>query len=291
VLYWGGGLQPESVVWMDDMLTRFAPDRNHQQLVFMHHDPRGAVPTKSGYTERQFGLYDATDTPISQLTMGHLGLGNSPRTGIYIPVGSFLGTFLWRKLEIGLGDDARGFQQEWLRQKDWGWSALPDFRRSRFFDREACNAKGLIEVINCNLAGRTAPSSPPASRGAAGLCVEPRGSVSQLLFAHDNVPIDGMWADPDERGAVFLEPTEGQRWRSGRWANSIYGHFWGLFGFKNRNGSPPEWAQHMRLDEDRGNARVLRMDDIGDAGNYHGFHVITLYPDGESETKWYALPR
>jgi hypothetical protein len=33
------------------------------------------------------------------------------------------------------------------------------------------------------------------------------------------------------------------------------------------------------------------MDDIGDAGNYHGFHVITLYADGESETQWYALPR
>ncbi len=32
-------------------------------------------------------------------------------------------------------------------------------------------------------------------------------------------------------------------------------------------------------------------DDIGDASNYHGFHVIACYPDGESETKWYALPR
>ena len=49
----------------------------------------------------------------------------------------------------------------------------------------------------------------------------------------------------------------------------------------------------MRLDDSEGNARVLRMDDVGDAGNYHGFHVITLYADGETkpETKWYALPR
>jgi len=291
VLYWGGGLQPESVDWMDDMLNRFAPEPEHQQFVFMHHDPRSAVPTKSGYAEQQFGLYDATDTPISQLTMGHFGLGNSPGTGIYIPVVSFMGTFIFRGLEIGWGDDAGSFQQEWLREKDWGWSAFPDIRWPRFFDREAYNAKGLIEVINCNLAGRTSPSLPPASRGAAGLCVEPRGAISQILFAHDNVPVDGMWADPDERGAVFREPTDGQLWRPGWRANSIFGQFGGLLGLKFRNGSPPEWAQHMRLDEDRGNARVLRMDDIGDAGNYHGFHVITLYADGESETQWYALPR
>ena len=132
---------------------------------------------------------------------------------------------------------------------------------------------------------------PPASRGAAGLCVEPRGAISQILFAHDNVPVDDMWADPDERGAVFREPTQEQLWRPGGRAISIYGQFGGLFGLKARNGSPPEWAQHMRLDDDRGNARVLRMDDVGDAGNYHGFHVITLYADGEPETRWYALPR
>jgi hypothetical protein len=291
VLYWGGGIQNESVAWMDDMLSRFAPEPKHQQLVFMHHDPRGAVPTKSSYAEQQFGLYDATDTPISQLTMGHLGLGNSPGTGLYIPVVSFLGTFMNRSLEIGLGADAGTFQQAWLRRRDWGWSALPKLRWPRFFDSEAYNAQGLIEVINCNLAGRSAPPLQLESRGAAGLCADPRGAVSDILFAHDNVPISRMWADPDERGAVFREPTSGQTWRSRRWAVSPYGQFWGLLGLKNRNGSPPEWAQHMRLDEDQGNARVLRMDDIGDSGNYHGFHIITLYSDGESETKWYALPR
>ena len=47
----------------------------------------------------------------------------------------------------------------------------------------------------------------------------------------------------------------------------------------------------MRLGEGQGNARVLRMDDIGDAGNYHGFHVITLYENGDRETEWFALPR
>jgi hypothetical protein len=290
-LYWGGGVQDESIHWMDDALSRFAPEPKHHQIVFMHHDPRGAVPTKSAYEEQQFGLYDATDTPISQLTFGHAGLGNSPGTGIYLPFVSFLGTFLSRKLEIGMGDDAGIFQQAWLRRRDWGWSALPDTRWPRFFDEEAYNARGLIEVINCNLAGRTGPPSPPSSRGAMGLCVEPRGAVSQILFAHDNVPIERVWADPDERGGVFREPTAGQPWRSPRWAISNYAHFWGLFGVKFRNGSPPRWAQEMRLDADQGNARVLRMDDIGDEGNYHGFHVITLYADGETDTRWYALPR
>jgi hypothetical protein len=47
----------------------------------------------------------------------------------------------------------------------------------------------------------------------------------------------------------------------------------------------------MRLEESQGNARLLRMDDVGDAGNYHGFHVITLYANGEHETEWFALPR
>jgi hypothetical protein len=92
---------------------------------------------------------------------------------------------------------------------------------------------------------------------------------------------------------VFREPTTGQLWRPGWQSNSIAGQFGGLFGLKFRNGSPPEWAQHMRLGTNQGNARVLRMDDIGDHGNYHGFHVITLYDDEEREpdTQWFALPR
>ena len=49
----------------------------------------------------------------------------------------------------------------------------------------------------------------------------------------------------------------------------------------------------MRLDESEGNAPVLRMDDVGDEGNCHGFHVITLYADGKPGRKieWFALPR
>ncbi|MGH0031640.1 MAG: metallophosphoesterase [Myxococcota bacterium] len=291
VLHWGGGIQDHSIQWMDDVLNRFAPaDEHHEQFVFMHHDPRGAVPTKAEYAERQFGLYDATDTYISQLTMGHAGLGNSPKTGIYIPIVSFVTTFLWRGLEIGWGADAGSFQQEWMRKKDFGWSAFPNPPWPRMFDDEAYNARGLIEVINCHLAGRKREATSGPGDGG---CGDARGGVSQLLFAHDNVPADGEWADSDERGAVFREPSDGQLWRPGWQANSVPGQFGGLFGLKFRNGSPPEWAQHMLLEEGQGNARVLRMDDVGDAGNYHGFHVITLYadPEREPETRWYALPR
>jgi hypothetical protein len=294
VLHWGGGLQDRSIAWVDDMLRRFAPEsKQHEQFIFMHHDPRAAVPTKAGYAEQQFGLYDPIDTPISQLTLGHLGLGNSPRTGLYIPIVSFFGTFLWRGISIGIGDDAGTFQQEWMRRPDWGWSAFPETRWPRFFDHEAYNAKGLIESLNCNLAGRTAPGSPRASFVRTGPCEDPPTGVSQILFAHDNVPVESEWAARDERGAVFREPTQGQLWRPGWHSNWLPYHVLGLFGSKFRNGSPPEWAQHMRLDPDQGNARVLRMDDIGDHGNYHGFHVITLYDDEgrEPEIQWFALPR
>jgi hypothetical protein len=294
VLHWGGGLQDRSIDWMDDMLKRFAPEsKQHEQFIFMHHDPRGAVPTKSGYAEQQFGLYDAIDTPISQLTLGHAGLGNSPRTGLYIPVVSFFGTFLWRGISIGIGDDAGTFQQAWMRKPDWGWSVIPETRWPRFFDHEGYNAKGLIEIINCNLSGRTIPGPPRTSLRNAGPCEDPPTGVSQILFAHDNVPVESEWADRNERGAVFREPTRGQLWRPGWHANWLPYHFMGLLGSKFRNGSPPEWAQHMRLDPEQGNAQVLRMDDIGDHGNYHGFHVITLYQDEdrEPETQWFALPR
>lgn len=63
--------------------------------------------------------------------------------------------------------------------------------------------EGLIEVINCNLAGRTASPQPPFSFRADELCQQPRGNISQIRFAHDNVPLDTTWADPSERGAVF----------------------------------------------------------------------------------------
>ena len=87
----------------------------------------------------------------------------------------------------------------------------------------------------------------------------------------------------------------GQVWREPGWENSWNSQLVsGLIGGKTRSGSPPGWAQDMRLAPDEGNAIVLRMDDVGDIGsvsNYHGFHILTLYEDGERKMEWVPLPR
>jgi hypothetical protein len=294
VLYYGGGLQNGTVEWVEDMLNRFAPDPGHEQILFTHHDPRSATPANNNYRQQNYGRYDAIDTPISQLTFGHLGLGNSPRTGLYLPLVSYLGTEIAHLFDVGWGADIGGSHQVWMRKPDWGLSKLPKTRRPRFYDWSSYNARGLIEVINCNLAARRR-SWEPASADREGRCADPQGQISQILFAHDNVPLDDLWADPNERGAVFRQPVGGQVWREPGWENSWNSQLVsGLLGGKTRSGSPPGWAQDMRIAPDEGNAAVLRMDDVGDIGsvsNYHGFHVLTLYEDGEREMEWVPLPR
>jgi len=149
-------------------------------------------------------------------------------------------------------------------------------------------------VINCNLGSRERTWKPEPTDDAE-RCAEPRGRITQILFAHDNVPLAAPWADPSERGAVFRQPDDAQPWRGPGWENSLNSQLMsGLLGGKTRNGSPPKWAQDMRIDPDQGNAQVLRMDDVGDVGsiaNYHGFHVLTLYADGQREMEWIPLPR
>jgi len=294
VLYYGGGLQDGSVAWVEEMVNRFAPDPGRQQMLFMHHDPRAATPGKVNYLQENYGRYDAIDTPISLVTFGHFGLGNSPRTGLYLPLVSYLGTEVAHLIDVGWGDDTGGSHQVWMRKPDWGLSSFPDTRFPRFYDRSAYNARGLTEVISCNLADRSR-SWRPRAQGADEPCSDPRGSISQVLFAHDNTPLDDLWADPNERGAVFRQPTDAQAWREPGQENSWNSQLVSaLIGGKTRSGSPPGWAQAMRIAPDEGNAAVLRMDDVADIGsvsNYHGFHVLTLYEDGERETEWVPLPR
>jgi hypothetical protein len=294
VLYYGGGLQDGTVDWVEDMLGRFAPDPQQQQILFMHHDPRAATPYKVNYRQENYGRYDAIDTPISLLTFGHLGLGNSPRTGLYLPLISYLGTEMAHLFDVAWGAETGGSHQVWMRKPDWGLSSFPDTRFPRFYDRSGYNAQGLIELINCNLAARNRTWLPDSPDGRE-RCADPRGRVSQILFAHDNTPLDDLWADPRERGAVFRQPEHSQPWREPGWENSWNSQLVSaLLGGKTRSGSPPAWAQHMRIAPDEGNAAVLRMDDVADVvsiSNYHGFHVITLYADGEREVEWIPLPR
>jgi hypothetical protein len=292
VLYYGGGLQDESVEWVEDMVNRLAPDPGKQQILFMHHDPRAATPDKINYRQENYGRYDAVDTPISLLTFGHLGLGNSPRTGLYFPLVSFLAIETVHLIDVGWGAETGGSHQVWMRKPDWGLSAAPDLAFPRFYDRSSYNAQGLIEVINCNLAGRSRSWRPSSDEGR---CADPQGGISQILFAHDNTPLDSEWADPRERGAVFRQPLDSQVWREPGWENSWNSQLASsLVGGKTRSGSPPAWAQTMRIAPDEGNADVLRMDDVADSvsiSNFHGFHVITLYEDGDRDIEWVPLPR
>ena len=135
----------------------------------------------------------------------------------------------------------------------------------------------------------------PSAGSREGLCRDPQGQISHVVFAHDNIPVEGQWADPAQRGAVFRQPESGQPWRQPGWENSWNSQLASaLVGGKTRSGSPPAWAQHMEIAPDQGNATVLRMDDVGDiaaVSNYHGFHIITLYEGGEQETEWIPLPR
>jgi hypothetical protein len=294
VLYYGGGIQDGAVDWVDDMLNRFAPDPGGQQILFMHNDPRAATPGNVSYQQENYGRYDAIDTPISLLTLGHFGLGNSPRTGLYLPLISYLGTELAHLFDVGWGDDVGGSHQVWMRKPDWGLSIFQREGFPRFYDSSSYNARSLIEVINCNLADRSRSWTPTSADGMR-RCINPQGRISQILFAHDDIPLDDLWADPLERGAVFRQPKDAQAWREPGWENSWNSQLMaGLIGAKTRSGSPPEWAQRMRLARDEGNAAILRMDDTGDivaVSNYHGFHVLTLYEDGERETEWIPLPR
>lgn len=126
VLYYGGGLQDGTVAWVEDMLNRFAPEDDRQQILFMHHDPRAATPGKASYRQQNQGRYDAIDTPVSYLTFGHLGLGNSPQTGLYLPLLSYLGTELVHLFDLSWGADVGGSHQVWMRKPDWAFSMLPD---------------------------------------------------------------------------------------------------------------------------------------------------------------------
>jgi hypothetical protein len=275
ILNWGGGLQDESVEWVENVLNVFAPEpEGGQQFVFMHHDPRAAVPRHSSFREEWFGFYDPTDSFISRYTFGHFGIGNSPETGLYFPIVTPLLSYFFRAGEIGWGDDSGVWQQAWMRKVD-----MPSF-----FDQSVYNGRDLIDVINCNLAGRADGSAPPAPLDLE-RCRDPQGAVSHVAFAHDNVPLQELWADPAQRRALFREGS--QPW--GDWTFSLFSYVSQFMGAKLRNGAPPQWAKRMRLPDDTGNARVLRLDDVGQLGDAHGFHLVTLYGDGRQEIQWVDL--
>lgn len=297
VFAWGGGVQVTSVDWLETVVNRFAPDPGREQLLFMHQDPRGAVPSTANYREEHFGIYDPNDSPISKYTFGFAGLGNSPRTGFYFPFITPFVNYATRTLDVQT--TAGKWQEEWMRKPDWGWPQ---------FDDSLYNARGLIEVINCNLAGRTAAEAPspverpfwlpleptPSWMGTVDpwrrdvkRCRERTGRISHLFFAHNDIPLVSDWADPAQRGAVFREDSE-RPWGA---AFPFHKKVGALLGLKFRTSAPPDWAQRLRLDATHGNATVVRLDDVGQSGSYHGLHIVTLYEDRDPDIKWHPLPR
>ena len=172
------------------------------------------------------------------------------------------------------------------------------------FDQSVYNGRGLIEVISCNLADRSdeaglaqMPGSLREKRVESWLswkrdgenCANPQGQLSHVVFAHNDIPLESVWADPTRRGAVFREEP-GNPWRNRPFGN--YSYVPGAAtGFKFRNGSPPRWAQRLRLKPSDGNATVLRLDDVGNHNSYHGYHLVTLFEDGTRKIEWKPLPR
>jgi hypothetical protein len=118
-------------------------------------------------------------------------------------------------------------------------------------------------------------------------CVDRQGSISHLLFAHNDVPLRSSWSDPAQRRAIFREDPD-RPWRPVFSPSKKLG---ALLGLKFRNNGPPDWATRLRIDESHGNAGVVRLDDVGQVQSYHGFHLITLYEDGRREIEWISLSR
>jgi hypothetical protein len=89
------------------MLNRFAPDPGGQQILFMHNDPRAATPGNVSYQQENYGRYDAIDTPISLLTLGHFGLGNVSAQRSHVSAASRSGHPACLPTQGGSGWEAR----------------------------------------------------------------------------------------------------------------------------------------------------------------------------------------
>lgn len=244
---WGGGVEPADALWFDVMTRRRRRGRNADgahQFVFMHHDPRAAVPELKGAGhEVGYGAYDAADAPFNALTFGWLGTNYSTLNPLFIPIITPVGSNLWRLATTG-----DRFNQEWMGTV-WG-------------DEEDChNAQSLATSINENL----------AREGGA-------GGISHVFYAHNDVPAEGTWAETDN-GRIVFRPPACRDWsgcpNEGQSALAPL--------IRLRTKEPFAWGRDMRAPEGR-NAAVHRVDDLGDNGSdVQGFHLVTVYPNPGGE--------
>jgi len=276
---WGGMLQDVSLAWTDLALRHFSsvdrgarglpgrPGPSHSFL-FMHQDPRGAIASKYGFVERHFGSYHTVVAPLNELTLGYFGTHTNRFSGAFIPIITPIAGQL-----IAASGAGENFHQRWMRHTVW--------------DETCGNARGLLEVINRNLAG--APPIRPSGDGPA----YPAAGISHVFFAHDDVPIVSPWVH-EPADTVFPEPPPERGW-------GIWESIDGMFRRPTHLGTP-EWGKDMAFHDGR-QATVVRMDDVGDAydkNNTNGFHLVTVTPPpaGAPPTerakvvvRWIQIPR
>jgi len=260
----GGGMHNEDVAWMQTVLETWRNNKvlsgrgesaSPQEFLFMHHDPRGGQPTRSG-TEEKFGIYEAIDTPVAVMTFGYGGLFSySTRNGVFIPIVSVGLEYLYRAV---FGVEGGLTAREWMRRCSLG-------------DSEAYGAKPLLKAINSHLAGTYACPG-----------------ISELFFAHNNYFLETQWLrDPASRW-LFRTPGTVQWTGSERplWETAF------LLPFATKDAQePPKWAQEMRVPEGL-NAKVVRLDDVSDTffDRVHGFSVVTVSHCGPNKTDYISLP-
>lgn len=243
---WGGGVQPADALWFH-AISRRQYERIREkgaapgmQFVFMHHDPRAAVPDpKHSGKEIGYGRYDTSDTFFNTLTFGWAGINYSPLNPLFVPIVTPVGSNLTRIATTG-----DRFNQEWMGP-------------ACYSDKHCHNARLLVEAINENLEGAGADE----------------GGIHHVFFAHNDDRAEGWWASKEQGGAVF-QTESGQRWTGAHygWAEPLTPLV------KLRTVEPFEWGRDMKVPPGR-NARVTRMDDLGDNGSdEHGFHLVTVYP-------------
>jgi hypothetical protein len=265
----GGMLQDVSLAWTDVALRHFSTlDRSARGLpagsgerpsfLFMHHDPRGAISSKTGFIERHFGTYHTVVAPMNELTLGYLATHSNRYSGAFIPVLTPIAAQL-----SAIFSGGENFHERWMRHSVW--------------DDTCGNARGLLQLINRNLAGAPAPSA----------------GLTHVFFAHDDVPIISTWLHPPAE-AVFPEPANTD-------SSSLGENIEGVFRRPMHTGTP-SWGADMTFRDGR-RATVVRMDDVGDAhdrNNTHGFQLVTVTfpPDGSSPTerpavrvRWIQIPR
>jgi hypothetical protein len=272
----GGTLQDVSLAWTDLALRHFSGlDRGarrlppstdaRQSFLFMHHDPRGAIASKTGFVERYFGSYHTIVAPLNELTLGYLATHSNRYSGAFIPLLTPLSGQV-----IAVTSAGENFHERWMRGSVW--------------DDTCGNARGLLQVINRNLAG--APDVVPGGGGAP----YPAAGISHVFFAHDDVPIISDWLHyPDD--SVFPEPASTDSSGLGESLRGIYS--------RPRHEGTPSWGADMAYHDGR-RATVVRMDDVGDAydrNNTHGFQLVTVtFPGSGSgrpqvRVRWIQIPR